>query len=102
VGSNFRKNRYMKKHQLVRIIKLGPSRIPATRSIEPGYEVEGALMEDIVPGSPVYLLRTKTNGRKALGLFETSPVTIVVDGGFETENSIYTVEEIKADINDAD
>ena len=63
-----------------------------SKSLPEGYALSGWLLESIEMGRPVRLLRVERNGVAALGIFETSPVQGLTQGGFETENSIYQVD----------
>jgi hypothetical protein len=46
-------------------------------------------------GKPVVIDRTSRNGVEVSGLFESSPVVAILDGGFETENSVYQLEVVE-------
>jgi hypothetical protein len=95
----------------VRIRKLGPA---PEANFEPGewedyqigqknpgvsvptdYWLEGYLRGPIEVGKPVVIDRTSRNGVEISGLFESSPVVAILDGGFETENSVYQLEVVE-------
>lgn len=98
----------MRKGYLVRIIKRGEPQSPFVRAAKwssyvPGswentmsllvdYEMVGYLLEDIVVGSQVRLLRVERNGETAVGMYISSPVTEVNAVGYATLNSRYSVE----------
>ncbi len=98
----------MKKSCLVRIIKRGEVQSPVVRAANwstyvPGswenrmslpvdYEMVGYLLEDIIAGSKVRLLRVERNGQTAVGVYISSLVTEVDVVGYATLNSRYSVE----------
>jgi len=53
------------------------------------YTIEGELVGEILEGEPVVVVRDIRNGVKALGMFNTSPVTKVTKNRFHTQNSVY-------------
>jgi hypothetical protein len=59
------------------------------------YEVEGYISERLTVGSCIYMHRTSRNGVEVGGVFQTSPITKVVDGGFHTRNSVYEIEVLQ-------
>lgn len=64
------------------------------KSIPIEYEVEGILLGKIEVGCSVVVARTKRNGVKIGGFFQTTAVQSLTDKGFLTKNSKYIVEEI--------
>lgn len=64
-----------------------------TGPIGDGYTVLGAYDKPPTVGQPFAMWRYERNGVKVFGQFTTSPVTKVYDGGFETENSVYKLEQ---------
>mgnify|MGYP006303769001 FL=1 len=59
-------------------------------SIPIEYNLEGYLFNnEIQVNQSVIVNRTKRNGVKALGMFQTSRVTEVGDNYFKTQNSVY-------------
>lgn len=62
---------------------------PEGFSLPLDYEIEGVLLGALTVGKPVSVLRDNRNGVKALGAFQTSPVTEVTDKTFRTRNSVY-------------
>lgn len=65
------------------------------RGVEPiknGYCVLGHYVDEPEVGMPFSLTRYRTNDVDALGIYQTSFVTKIIDGGFETLNSVYRLE----------
>jgi hypothetical protein len=58
------------------------------------YYVEGYLKREIKVGQSVIVERISRNGIKSLGIFSTSEVTEVFEGGFKTLNSVYKFDYI--------
>lgn len=67
-------------------------------SIPIEYEVKGFLMSELQVGRHLNILRTERNGEKVSGVMITSKVTKVTDSGFETCNSVYEMEYLKAEV----
>lgn len=65
------------------------------KSLPVSYTVTGFLDEDICKGKPIRMTRFESNGRKALGLFFSSPVTKIEDNMIHTFNSVYRITEIE-------
>ena len=100
----------MKKNQQVRIQKLKPTGNPLAPtpskegyaygqinhnvSLPKGYIAEGTLMEDVVEGKPVFILRSSRNGVEIAGLFNTTPVVKIDGNKVYTKNSVYEITEI--------
>lgn len=68
------------------------SATPAGRSLPVDYDLEGFLLDPIVPGCPVRALRLRRNGVDALGCFSTTPV---VEVHVTTVNSVYRVTAVQ-------
>lgn len=83
-----------KKNDFVRISRLGNLKEGNQPGLPAGYTIEGFVAEDPVAGDTFKVFRTKRNGARVPGLFESSYLLGVTDTGFITENSIYTVEVI--------
>ncbi len=64
-------------------------------SLPVDYELVGYLLEDIVVGSQVRLLRVERNGETAVGMYISSPVTETNAVGYATLNSRYSVERLE-------
>jgi len=58
------------------------------------YWVEGYLMNEVVLGQAVLVNRTNRNGVECSGVLQTSEVTKITKKGFNTQNSVYVLEEI--------
>lgn len=58
-------------------------------SLPNNYVIHGFLLEDMVVGRPVRVLRTIRNGVSAPGVFVSSPITALSSKTFCTENSLY-------------
>lgn len=71
--------------------KLNPLKSPPV-----DYTIEGRLLEEIKVGECVKVARSKRNDVVCMGYFETSPVVSKTEDGFETCNSIYTVQYLSA------
>ena len=63
-------------------------------SLPVDYYVEGYLKREIKVGQSVIVERISRNGIKSLGIFCTSEVTEVFEGGFKTLNSVYKFDYI--------
>lgn len=61
--------------------------------VGPGYVVDGWFLEAPQVGRSMVLLRFRRNGVDRLGVFTSSPVTVVGESEIHTENSIYGIEE---------
>jgi hypothetical protein len=94
---------------MVKITKLRESANPVVKAGDPetyqygqlndvsvpiDYTVEGELIEPITIGRGVFVNRSKRNGVAAPGIFQTSPVVKIKKNGFETQNSVYLVENL--------
>jgi hypothetical protein len=63
-------------------------------SLPVDYELRGILLEPIIVGSCLVVLRFERNGVLALGIFSSTPVQeIHADGRVITENSIYEISK---------
>ena len=56
------------------------------------YEVEGHISQMPEVDSSICMFRRKRNGVDYPGIFRTSPITKVFEGGFHTRNSVYEIE----------
>ncbi len=61
-------------------------------SLPVDYCLEGDMPESPVVGKGLVVNRQTRNGIPSLGLFWSSPVVEVLENGFRTGNSIYTLE----------
>lgn len=63
-------------------------------SLPVDYTLKGSLIDDVIVGKSVRILRTERNGVKAAGLTTTTPVKKIVGNKIHTSNSVYlmTVE----------
>lgn len=57
------------------------------------YWVAGNMLEPPEVGKCFVMNRTIRNGLTLDGIFYTTPVTEVFEGGFKTQNSVYSIEE---------
>jgi hypothetical protein len=65
---------------------------PDEVSLPADYTVKGYLVENIQQGHRVMIDRYERNGVKVGGIMVTSPVKVIRNSTFETDNSIYIVE----------
>ena len=65
------------------------------KSLPIDYSIEGELVDRIIIGKPVLVLRDMRNGVSASGIFQTSVVTKVTKKTFHTRNSVYDYELVK-------
>lgn len=63
-------------------------------SLPVGYELEGWLLAPPVVGRCVEILRCSRNGVARLGVFRSTPVTLVRGDTFHTGNSVYRLVEV--------
>jgi hypothetical protein len=64
-----------------------------------GYWIAGDLLEPMKVGEPVKMMRYIRNGVKCEGIFYTTPIEEIFDGGFTTANSVYKLEEYNDSIS---
>ena len=97
----------MKKDQKIQINKLRPVANPvvptpskedyAYGQINPGvsipsdYIASGTLLDDVVVGQPLEMLRSNRNGVESMGFFSTSAIVKIEGKHVYTQNSVYKV-----------
>lgn len=79
----------------IRITKV--KTINVNPNVKKNYWVEGILTRDIKVGSSVKMwrMRNSKHPEGRFGLFETSPVKVIKNSTFETENSVYRLRHVK-------
>jgi len=74
--------------------------MPGNRAASPrhslpvAHAMKGVLLADVEVGKPVYLARMARNGELVDGIFTSSRVASVAQGGFTAASSIYRVKLI--------
>jgi len=64
-------------------------------SLPVDYCLIGFLAEPLKVGEACKVMRVERNGITVRGVFESTPIQELFDGGFVTQNSVYNVEPIE-------
>lgn len=71
-------------------------------SLPEGYQLEGFLAAPPTVGKCVEILRCARNGISILGLYSSTPVTLVQGNIFHTHNSVYRLDEMSPPLPEKD